>query len=220
MTNNQNEFQKLDGLIQTLRGENGCPWDKKQTPQSMSKYLLEETNELIEAIFSGIEDDIKEELGDVLFLVFFVCRLMTEKNCFTIKDVVQTVYHKMIHRHPHVFGNVKVSGTQEVLANWQRIKQEEKKQSSTKLNHSKEISLSLPALLRAYRVSDISNQKIPEKKMSRDQVIETIDNQWNQLKNTLKHVEQSNELDQLIGQFIFSIVHLCHQSNLHPEIIK
>ena len=116
----------LSGLVETLRGRNGCPWDKKQTPRSMAVYLLEETYELVEAIEDGDPVKICEELGDVLFLILFVTKLFQEKGQFDIGEVIGFAYEKMVRRHPHVFGEGKVKTADEVRQQWHHIKLKEK----------------------------------------------------------------------------------------------
>ena len=113
-------------LVATLRGRNGCPWDKKQTPGSVSVYLIEEVFELAEAIEKGDPGDIQEELGDVLFHIVFIARLFQEAGQFDLQDVAAAITNKMIRRHPHVFGDRTVSGSEEVIQNWHKIKLKEK----------------------------------------------------------------------------------------------
>nr|WP_320012864.1 MazG nucleotide pyrophosphohydrolase domain-containing protein [uncultured Desulfobulbus sp.] len=113
-------------IITALRSEKGCPWDKKQTPQSLQKYLLEESQELIEAIEQGDSRSICEELGDVFFLLSFFVHIYQEKQFFTSEDVFRTIIEKMVRRHPHVFAGASVSDEQSLRDQWNRIKAEEK----------------------------------------------------------------------------------------------
>lgn len=112
--------------IADLRGENGCPWDIRQTHESLKECLVEETNEVLEAIDKRDDDNLCEELGDVLLQVVMHAQLAAEEGRFTIEDVVQGVNEKMIRRHPHVFGDAKVESVEEGLSLWEQIKQEEK----------------------------------------------------------------------------------------------
>ena len=118
-------MDKLIRLIKTLRGENGCPWDKKQTPETIAGYLIEEVYELIDAIESESLDRVCEELGDVLFQVVFIAFLFEEMGQFKIDDVVRKNYEKMVRRHPHVFGNEKITDADEVRKKWRAIKRQE-----------------------------------------------------------------------------------------------
>lgn len=122
-------FARLQHIVATLRGEHGCPWDIKQTPLSLKKYLLEECQELIEAIDHGSHQDICEEIGDVFFILTMLTRLYTEQQQFTATDVFSAINDKMIRRHPHVFGDVQVTDEQELRAQWHRIKEQEKHSS-------------------------------------------------------------------------------------------
>jgi nucleoside triphosphate diphosphatase len=122
-------FARLLHIVRTLRGEQGCPWDIKQTPLSLKKYLLEECQELIEAIDHGSHQDICEEIGDVLFILTMLTHLYTEQQRFTATDVFSAINDKMIRRHPHVFGDAQVTDEQELRAQWLRIKEQEKQSS-------------------------------------------------------------------------------------------
>ncbi len=115
-----------------LRSPGGCPWDAEQTHESLLKYLLEESYEFIDAVEKGNRVEMREELGDVLLQVFFHARMAEESNeePFSIEDVAEGVADKLIRRHPHVFGDAKVSGSEEVLENWEAIKKEEKGRTS------------------------------------------------------------------------------------------
>jgi uncharacterized protein YabN with tetrapyrrole methylase and pyrophosphatase domain len=126
-------FSRLAELVSTLRGESGCPWDIKQTPASLKKYLLEECQELAEAIENGGEKEICEEIGDVLFILTMLIAMFTEQNHFTTNDVFEGIIAKMIRRHPHVFSNVSLTDTHELQAQWQRIKAQEKQSSNPPL---------------------------------------------------------------------------------------
>ena len=137
--------------METLRGEDGCPWDLEQTHKSLKRNLIEECYEVLEAIDE--EDDYKltEELGDVLFQVVFHAQLGKEDGYFNINDIVKFITEKMIRRHPHIFGDTEVNNTSEVLDNWDKIKQNENnfKTYTEELEH---VPKNLPALLRADKV--------------------------------------------------------------------
>lgn len=120
------EFDAFVKTIADLRGENGCPWDIEQTHESLKECLVEEANEVLEAIDKQDDDNLREELGDVLLQVVMHAQIAAEEGRFTIEDVVQGVNEKMIRRHPHVFGDAKVESVEEGLSLWEQIKQEEK----------------------------------------------------------------------------------------------
>jgi tetrapyrrole methylase family protein / MazG family protein len=125
-------FVELKEVFRTLRGPEGCPWDKEQTHESMIKGLKEETRELIDAIKSGQQDHIKEELGDVLLQVMFHAQISSDEGDFDIEDVIDGLIKKLKRRHPHIFGTKKVISSSQVLLNWNRIKAEEKKKKHTR----------------------------------------------------------------------------------------
>ncbi|NAZ30880.1 MAG: nucleoside triphosphate pyrophosphohydrolase, partial [Caldimicrobium sp.] len=124
------DLSSLWELIKALRGEDGCPWDKKQTPETLKKYLLEETYEVLSALSEGNLEELREEFGDLLFILLFIIYLFEERGDFTLRDVVYLNFQKMIRRHPHVFGDAVAKSAEEVLAQWQRIKKEEGKEDS------------------------------------------------------------------------------------------
>lgn len=123
-------FGDLVEIIAALRAPGGCPWDIKQTHQSLKKCLVEESGEVIDAIDNDDDENLCEELGDVLLQVVMHAQIAAERGSFTIDDVVQGVSEKMIRRHPHVFGNVKVSSPEESLELWKKIKEQEKSGSA------------------------------------------------------------------------------------------
>lgn len=145
-------FEALLALMNRLRGEGGCPWDREQTRASLKPYLIEETYEALQAFDEGNADHITEELGDVLFQVVFHCQIAQEHGEFTMAEVLHAVLAKMTRRHPHVFGTALVEGPQEVLSQWERIKQAEAGTSGASRSALDGVPQSLPALLRAQRL--------------------------------------------------------------------
>ena len=143
-------------IIKTLRGENGCPWDREQTHQSLRPCLMEEAAEVVAAIRlydkTGDYENLREELGDVLLQVVMHAQIAKEEGLFSMEDVVNEVAEKMVRRHPHVFGNVQVDGSVQVLENWEEIKKKEKEGKSSAATPLKEIPIELPALTRAPKV--------------------------------------------------------------------
>ena len=121
-----NKFFKLVDILEKLRGENGCPWDKKQTHQSLMKYLFEESNEYNEAVKKQDYDNMKEELGDVLLQIIFHAQIAKENKWFDIYDVIDGLNKKLIRRHPHVFGKSKAKTPEEITKQWNEIKKAEK----------------------------------------------------------------------------------------------
>lgn len=144
------EFARLIEVMDRLRSPGGCPWDAEQTHESLARHAIEEAHELAEAIEGGTREDLREELGDVLLQVVFHARIAQEHPTapFGIDEVAATLTEKLVARHPHVFGDVSVSGADEVHANWERIKGEAKNRASVLDG----IPAALPALQRAQKV--------------------------------------------------------------------
>lgn len=143
------EFLDLLNTTDRLFGPNGCPWDQKQTLKSCRPYIVEESNELIDAIDSEDNAHILEELGDLFFVALFVCKVAEKEGHCQFKDVLQLLNEKMIRRHPHVFGEAKIDTMDELVQQWGQIKQAEKKQRKSSLDG---IPKGLPALARAQKV--------------------------------------------------------------------
>jgi tetrapyrrole methylase family protein/MazG family protein len=144
--------QRLLDLVKVmarLRGPGGCPWDREQTHHTLARHLLEETHELLEAIDAGHSDAIRDELGDLLLQVVFHAQMAADDGLWDVDDVARRLVEKLIHRHPHVFGEVEVSGADEVLTNWEKLKAEEAGPRPVALD---DIPATLPALARAGKV--------------------------------------------------------------------
>lgn len=209
------EFSKLRDIIAELRGPNGCPWDKEQTHESLKKYLIEETYEVIEAINSGDIDHLIEELGDVLLQVMLHAQIGEDEGYFAIEDVIEVLSEKMIRRHPHVFGDRKAENAEEVVRNWQEIKQEEKGETKGSLLDG--VSTSLPSLLRAYEI---------QKKAAK------VGFDWQEIGPALAKVKEElgefeHELTQKeaglllakreFGDLLFAFVNVARFLDIHPE---
>ena len=166
-------FDELIEIAETLQGPEGCPWDKKQTFQSLKPYVLEEAHELLEALDADDAEMMVEELGDVLFQVVFFGTLGEKTGRFTLEDVIQSVCDKLVRRHPHVFGADKVDSSDDVVKHWERIKLEEKKDRKHPLEG---IPKTLGALARAQKIVDKMLRKemsfpLSEEKSSAEEVI-------------------------------------------------
>ncbi|MFC1828269.1 nucleoside triphosphate pyrophosphohydrolase, partial [Thermodesulfobacteriota bacterium] len=206
-------------LIETLRGPGGCPWDREQTPKTISLYLVEEIFELLDAIESGGPDAVCEELGDVLFHILFITRLFRERGDFDIQDVVRVINEKMIRRHPHVFGNDSVSGTAEIRDRWHEIKMKEKNpEQGTSILDS--VPTGLPALMRAYRVSErAARAGFDWNDISG--VMEKVEEEWSEFQSKLP-AETPNKIDREslsleFGDILFTLVNVARFAHVHPE---
>jgi len=148
------KFVQLIEIITRLRAPDGCPWDRKQTPQSFKGYLLEETHELLEAINHDDAAHVREELGDLFFQLIFLNNLYAEQGHFTLAEVIDAISAKMVRRHPHVFGDQVVNSEQELRRQWHAIKAAERGPDAPPQNQLAAVPRSLPALHRAQRVAD------------------------------------------------------------------
>lgn len=205
------DFYTLWNIIKALRSENGCPWDKKQTPQSLKKYLIEETYEVLEAIDRENPEEIREELGDLLFLLLFLIYLYEEKNFFTLNDLLYLTSQKMIRRHPHVFGEEVVKSAEEVVNKWQKIKKKEGKESSILGN----IPKSLPALQRAFRLGERAGRVGFDWEKGED-VLDKIKEELEEIKISLKNLSKE-KLKEEIGDLLFSIANFSRKFEINPE---
>ena len=145
------DIEDLTEIVKRLRAPDGCPWDKAQTHKSIRKDFIEEVYEAVEAIDDDDAEHLREELGDVLFQVIFHCQIENEKGNFNLGDITDEVSRKMIIRHPHVFGDIHVDTTEQVLTNWDAIKMQT--HSQTKVSQTMEsVSRTLPSLMRAQKL--------------------------------------------------------------------
>jgi tetrapyrrole methylase family protein / MazG family protein len=208
-------FAKLREIIAVLRGPNGCPWDMEQTHESLKKYLIEETYEVIDAISSGDIDNLIEELGDVLLQVMLHAQIGEDEGYFSIDEVIEGLSTKMIRRHPHVFGDKQANTAEEVVRNWQEIKQEEKGKMKQSLLEG--VSTSLPNLLRAYELQKKAAkvgfdwQKIMP---AMAKVKEELQEFENELNGTEEHLLLAKRE---FGDLLFAFVNVARFLDIHPE---
>lgn len=208
------DFYNLLQIMDTLRGDNGCPWDKEQTHESLKRYIIEESYEVVDAIENDDEDGIIEELGDVLFQIIFHARLGQEEGYFDINDVINGVCDKMILRHPHVFGNVEANTSNEVSVNWDKIKKEEKG-FETYTEELKHVAKSLPALIRAEKIQ----KKASKVGFDWDKVEDAADKVLEEL-NEVKDVYKGNNMAKIteeVGDLIFAVVNVARFLDIDPE---
>jgi tetrapyrrole methylase family protein / MazG family protein len=213
------EISELVKLIQTLRADGGCPWDKKQTPGSMAVYLVEEVYELVDAIESGTISDIREELGDVLFQILFIISIFEASGDFNLVDVADTNRKKMIRRHPHVFGDAKAETARQVKVQWQKIKGGEDS-SGEKKSILDSIPRKLPALMKAYRISDrAAGNGFDWDDI--DGVMAKTEEEWSEFKYEVaqrkKHKSDKNKVMMEFGDILFTLVNVARFARIHPE---
>ena len=209
-------FDGLIALVETLRGDHGCPWDREQTPEQIKTYLLEEAYEVLDALESGNPEDLCAELGDLLFHIVFLARIFEEAEEFKISDVVKKISEKMIRRHPHVFGQAQVSDSDEVRQRWHEIKIAEAKDKNTDPNSLFDsVPKHLPALMQAYRINERA-AKLGLDRQDIDSIFEKLGEDLAELKIVLK-MANSERLDEKLGDFLFTIVNLSRFMGVHPE---
>ena len=207
-------LESLTAIMEKLRSDQGCPWDREQTHQSLTRYLIEEAYEVIDAIEQQDPQALAEELGDVLLQIVFHAQIASENGQFTMDDVLKAVCEKMIRRHPHVFADTEINSVEDVLSNWEAIKKREKANQDRK-SLLDGIPKHLPALLRA--------EKIQSKAAK-------VGFDWNDISGTIAKLEEEIEefkqavaaanhgdMEAEIGDLFFSLVNVCRFLNINPE---
>ncbi len=179
-------------IIDALLGPEGCPWDKKQTVESLCDYVLEEAHELVEAIRSGDDREALEELGDVAFLLHFIGALYEKQGAFSMDEALLANAAKMIRRHPHVFGDTQIDNQEQLLRNWERIKREEKKEAHNEQGLLDSVPKTLPPMLRAYRLHSKA-ARIGFTWPDDDGVLRQMDAEWEELQDALRHVQKGED---------------------------
>ncbi|TCN17664.1 nucleoside triphosphate pyrophosphohydrolase [Mesobacillus foraminis] len=207
------EFASFRRIIAELRGPNGCPWDKKQTHASLKKYLIEEAYELIEAINNEDIDHMVEELGDVLLQVMLHAQIGEDDGYFTIEDVIEGISEKMVRRHPHVFGDIVAEDEEEVLKNWQEIKEKEKGIEHKSILEG--IGKGLPNLLKAHELQKEA-AKTGFDWLDIDPVINKVKEEIDEFQEA-KQLEDKEALELEFGDLLFALVNVARHYKINPE---
>jgi tetrapyrrole methylase family protein/MazG family protein len=212
-----NQFDSLIQVLRDLRGPEGCPWDREQDHQSLAPYAIEEVFELAEALESGVDEDMCEELGDVLFQVVLHAQLANERNAFNISDVIESIVSKIVRRHPHVFSDTKVNSAEDVLKNWEEIKRQEKKDKKQKPAVFN-VPVELPALQRAHKIGE-KTKKYKFDWNEASQVLEQLKSEVAELEEAMKSSspEKQNEIEHELGDVLFSAAQLGRHLDVEPE---
>ncbi len=209
---NYPNLERLIDIIKTLRSENGCAWDREQTHYSLKKNMIEEAYEAVDAIEDGDAKHLQEELGDVLLQVVLHSQIAKEDNEFTLEDVARGISDKLVHRHPHVFGDLKVSGTKDILDNWEKLKAEEKKHRKSAMDG---ISKAQSALMSAQKISKNAVKKgfeWPDEKTLWECFYSEID----EFKQALKNNDKENAEEEF-GDILFAAVNLARWNKIDAE---
>ena len=207
MNNTANNFIELLTIVKRLRKE--CPWDRKQTFDTLRKLTIEETYELAEAITAGNFDGIKEELGDLLLHILFYSILGEEKGKFTIDDVMEFISQKLIARHPHVFGDAVAKSAEEVLKNWETIKLKEKGKKSVLSG----VPSSLPAVVKAIRLQEKASG-VGFDWTNKEDVWSKVEEEFKEVKNAMDNKEK---MEEELGDLLFSIVNAARLYGIDAE---
>lgn len=201
-------FAKLVSIMDDLREK--CPWDRKQTIQSLRQMTLEETYELADAITESDWQGIKEELGDLLLHIVFYAKIAKEQQQFSIEEVIEGISQKLIDRHPHIYGDVKVENEEDVKKNWEKLKLKEGKKSVLS-----GVPKTLPALVKAMRLQEKAKQ-VGFEWENRDQVWEKVKEEQQELKDAIAQ-GQPQKIEEEFGDLMFSLVNFARFLNVDAE---
>ncbi len=203
-------FSRLLDIMDDLREK--CPWDKKQTNESLRANTIEETYELSEAILNGDNEEIKKELGDLLLHIIFYAKIGEEKDSFDIGDVCDAIADKLVYRHPHVFGETSIESAELVEQSWEQIKMKEKNGNKTILDG---VPTSLPSLVKAYRIQDKARNSGFDWNERRD-VWDKVNEEMNELKVEIDK-EDEDRMEAEFGDLLFSIVNAARLYHVNPD---
>lgn len=203
-------FSKLLDIMDKLRTE--CPWDKKQTYQTLRHLTIEETYELGDAILDNDEEEIKKELGDLLLHIIFYSKIGSENNTFDITDVCETIAKKLIYRHPHIYGNVKVTSEEEVKKNWETLKLKEGKGKKSILEG---VPKSLPALVKASRIQE-KVAAVGFEWQNTQQFYDKIEEELLEFKTEIENKNQEKSEEEF-GDLLFALINFARSKNINVE---
>jgi len=206
-------FNRLVEIVEKLRAPDGCPWDKEQTHETLRENLLQESYEAIDAIESNNPEELKEELGDVLLQVVLHSQIASEENKFDVDDVAQAIADKIVRRHPHVFGDINVKNTEEVLANWDKIKKLEKPERKSALSG---ITKSQPALMTSSQISKKA-VKVGFEWPNMTSLWECLESEIVEFKEAVELNDQ-NKMEDEFGDILFSLVNVARWYKIEPEL--
>lgn len=209
MDNKLKAFARLLKIMDELREQ--CPWDRKQTLQSLRNLTIEETYELADAILEEDMEEVKEEIGDILLHMVFYAKIADEKKAFDIADALNTVCEKLIKRHPHIYGDLKVKDEEEVKKNWEQLKLQEGKKSVLS-----GVPNSLPAMVKAYRMQDKTAQ-VGFEWENKEQVWEKVEEEMNEFKHEVNTNAAFDKKEEEFGDILFSLINYARFEGIDPE---
>jgi len=202
-------FERLLEIMDELREK--CPWDREQTLDSLRNLTIEETYELADAIMDQDLNEIRKELGDIMLHIVFYSKIGSEKGAFDIADVLDGINEKLIFRHPHVFGDRKVKGSEEVIENWEELKMKEGNRSVLA-----GVPVSLPAMIKSHRIQD-KVRAVGFDWDHREQVWDKVIEEINEVKHELNKGQEKERMEDEIGDLLFSIVNAARLYDIEPE---
>lgn len=202
-------FERLLIIMDELREQ--CPWDKKQTIESLRHLTIEETYELADAILDKDMDNIKKELGDILLHIVFYARIASETKQFDIAEVIHTLCDKLVYRHPHIYGDVKVKDEQEVKENWEKLKM---KEGNTSVLGG--VPKSLPSLVKAARIQEKA-RAVGFDWENKNQVWEKVEEEINEFKAEVDNKSDSDKIESEFGDVLFSLINYARFLDINPE---
>lgn len=211
----EKSLRKLIEIIHKLRSPDGCLWDRQQKKKDVVRYLIDEAYEVIDAIDSECPEALKEELGDLLFQIFFLAEISNEAGDFDISYVMESITEKMIRRHPHVFGNIKVNNVDEIRSNWEDIKKHAEKRGKDNCHILAGIPRSMPALLKAQKMTEKAS-KVGFDWGNANDVLIKIEEELFEFKTALKS-DNPEKIREEIGDLFFSLVNLCRFIDVNAE---
>lgn len=203
-------FERLLDIMDQLR--EGCPWDRKQTFESLRTLTIEETYELADSILKGDKQEIKKELGDILLHIVFYAKIGSETQDFDIADVCDGISEKLIYRHPHIFSDTKVANAKEVEENWEQLKLKEKGGNKSVLEG---VPQSLPALVKANRIQD-KVRGVGFDWDEKEQVWEKVKEEMHEVENEIRKGDQ-DKMEQEFGDMFFSLINAARLYGVNPE---
>ncbi len=212
-SNLDNGFDRIMQIMRRLRAPGGCPWDAEQTHTSLKRYLLEEAYEVIEAIDSGSDELLQEELGDLLLQPVFHAAIAEERGAFTMEQVMATLADKLIRRHPHVFGDQEIASSEAQIANWEKIKKEEK--GEERRSALSGIPPHLPALMKAQKITEKAS-RVGFDWEHVDQVMAKVLEELHEFEEAMAQGSQER-MEAELGDLLFAIVNLGRFLALDPE---
>jgi MazG family protein len=204
------EFDRLLSIIDELRAK--CPWDMKQTNESLRKLTIEETYELAEAILSGSDEGIRNELGDLMLHIVFYAKIGSEKGVFSMAEVLEGINTKLVYRHPHVFGDVKVTGASQVEENWEQLKIRENNGYKPVLSG---VPSSLPAIVKANRIQE-KVRGVGFDWEKREQIWDKVMEEISELQEEIKN-HDTESIESELGDVLFSIINASRLYGIDPE---